>query len=467
MRISLGTILVVASVSKLSAQSQFINEVAGYGLLPLALARVYGVALPWAELFAGGALILGIFTTPALVLCILMTLSFAIANIYALAQGMSDSCGGCFGQLIPLTYTTALIIDVLMVLAAVLLLLYRGTVASINMGDFFISRLNLNIPKMSKHSAQKISRAILLVVIGLAIGVPLSWGEQTSTAYSRINSSLEQGKPVLLVFYLEGCGECEEQKPITEELEHTYQESISFIYIDYKAEPGVAVEFEVTRVPTMLLIGDRNDSGYSVLQRFSHLTSKEILQRGFYEKLDESIICRRYGPIAEFSATQKSGRVPVKVQLADSSLGKVESWSWDFDNDGVVDSTTQNPWYTYDKPGNYTVRLTVQGPCGSSSKTIREYLRFDSKGCQADFFADSESVVPITPIRFFDQSEGDIIAWEWDFDGDGTIDTTECNPVHTYTADGTYSVSLTIRTPDCEDTLTKHDYIQSYPCYCQ
>ena len=464
LRIGLGTILVVSSVSKLPAQSQFMNEVAGYGLLPLALARVYGVALPWAELFAGGALILGIFTTVALVLCILMALSFATANIYALAQGMSDSCGGCFGQLIPLSNTTALIIDVLMVFAAVLLLLYRGKAASINIGDSFLSILNLNIPKMSKHSAQKISRAILLVVIVLAIGVPLSWGGQTSTAYSRINSSLEQGKPVLLVFYLAGCGECEEQKPIIEEMEQTYQENISFVYIDYKAESGVAFDFEVTGVPTMVLIGGRDGSGYTVLQRFANLTSKERLQRSFYEDLDQSIVYSRYGPIADFSATPTSGHVPVKVQFVDSSLGKVESLAWDFTNDGVIDSTVQEPSYIYGEPGTYTVMLTVHGPRGSSTKTIQEYLRFDSKGCRADFFADSKSVVGITPIRFFDQSEGDIITWEWDFDGDGTIDNIERNPVYTYTANGIYSVSLTIRTPDCEDTLTKDDYITVTGC---
>ena len=466
LRLVLGLVFIVSSVTKLSAQSQFANEVISYGLLPHTLAWLYGAALPWVELFTGVALILGIFTVLALVLCILMALSFAIANTYALAQGLTDKCGSCFGQLIPLNLTVALAIDLAMILVAVLALFYRRKAADINISDFFLTRLNSKIPQLSTQSAQKMSRVILLVVIVLAVGLPLSLSKVTSTIYSDIDISLERGKPTLLVFQLEGCGECEQQKPIIEELKNLYQDSISFMYIDYKSESGVAYDFQVTSVPTILLISSKESNGYTVILRFTHLTSREQIQRSLYDKLDENIISYRYGPIADFSANPTSGRVPVNVQFVDSSLGKVENWSWDFNNDGVVDSSLQNPSHIYDEPGTYTVSLTVQGPGGSSIRTLQEYLRFDSKGCLADFQADSVLVDGIAPVKFCDlsESEGNILAWGWDFNTDGTIDSTEQNPVYTYTANGVYSVTLTVRTNDCEDTLTKRDYIRVTGC---
>ncbi|MFC1971465.1 DoxX family protein [Chloroflexota bacterium] len=125
LRVGLGIVFIVASISKLPLQSQFINEVAGYGLLPPTMARIYGLALPWVELAAGCSLILGIFTTLALVFSILMTVSFIVANIYALYQGVGESCG-CFGQLIPLSHTTSLITDILMILTVVVLLLLHN-----------------------------------------------------------------------------------------------------------------------------------------------------------------------------------------------------------------------------------------------------------------------------------------------------------------------------------------------------
>ena len=53
---------------------------------------------------------------------------------------------------------------------------------------------------------------------------------------------------------------------------------------------------------------------------------------------------------ADFSATPTSGTVPLNVQFTDLSTGNPTSWGWDFDNDGVIESTSQNPSYTYVNP---------------------------------------------------------------------------------------------------------------------
>ena len=43
-----------------------------------------------------------------------------------------------------------------------------------------------------------------------------------------------------------------------------------------------------------------------------------------------------------------------------------------------------------------------------------------------------------------DQDPGDSIRFAWDFDGDGTVDSTDPNPAHTYTTNGIYQAQLTV-----------------------
>ena len=43
-----------------------------------------------------------------------------------------------------------------------------------------------------------------------------------------------------------------------------------------------------------------------------------------------------------------------------------------------------------------------------------------------------------------DPDENDSIRYEWDFDGNGTVDSADANPVHTYTQNGTYTAVLTV-----------------------
>ena len=52
-------------------------------------------------------------------------------------------------------------------------------------------------------------------------------------------------------------------------------------------------------------------------------------------------------PTADFTATPTSGTAPLDVAFADASAGSPTSWSWDFQNDGTVDSTQANPRHVH------------------------------------------------------------------------------------------------------------------------
>src|SRR5690606_27577568 len=47
----------------------------------------------------------------------------------------------------------------------------------------------------------------------------------------------------------------------------------------------------------------------------------------------------------------------VATDFTDASLGSVDTWEWDFDNDGVVDNTNQNPSFTFGTTGTFPVNL--------------------------------------------------------------------------------------------------------------
>ncbi len=78
-------------------------------------------------------------------------------------------------------------------------------------------------------------------------------------------------------------------------------------------------------------------------------------------------------PEAEFSSNLTSWVSPLTVQFTDLSQDAF-SWEWDFNGDEIVDSTIQNPVYTYTSDGNYTVSLKVNNRNGFDSETKSNYI---------------------------------------------------------------------------------------------
>jgi len=66
---------------------------------------------------------------------------------------------------------------------------------------------------------------------------------------------------------------------------------------------------------------------------------------------------------------------------------------------------------------------------------------------------------PLTVAFDSSTSTGSITTYQWDFNNDGTIDSTSANPTYTYSAIGTYSVKLTVSGPGGSNTQLKNAYI--------
>lgn len=78
-RIPLGLYFALAGWEKLQAPGIFVDVVTKMKVLPEQVAVLYGILLPYVEIFAGGLLVLGAWTTLGAILCSLMLASFVMA----------------------------------------------------------------------------------------------------------------------------------------------------------------------------------------------------------------------------------------------------------------------------------------------------------------------------------------------------------------------------------------------------
>jgi len=164
-------------------------------------------------------------------------------------------------------------------------------------------------------------------------------------------------------------------------------------------------------------------------------------------------------PIANFSTNITQDLVPIAVQFTDLSKNAI-LWEWDFDSDGISDSTNQNPVYTYTTPGTYIVNLTVSNGKDKSSKNTEIILQEAEVPPLADFKTNATAgQVPLS-VQFTQLSEN-ATSWVWDFNNDGTTDSIEKNPVYVYAYPGTYTVNLTV--DNIKGTASKLSTITTSP----
>ncbi|MGC9516171.1 MAG: DUF3344 domain-containing protein [Methanomicrobiales archaeon] len=172
-----------------------------------------------------------------------------------------------------------------------------------------------------------------------------------------------------------------------------------------------------------------------------------------------AIFVSQYHPTASFTAASTSGISPLQVAFTSTSTGTINSYAWDFNGDGIVDSTQENPTYTYTEPGTYTVKLTVTGPGGSHTTTSNNYITVNHPAPVASFTGTPTSGRANLTVKFTNNSTGTITRYEWDFNGDGKIDSTLKSPSYTYTKAGTYTVKLTVKGPGGTNTQSRTKYI--------
>lgn len=166
-------------------------------------------------------------------------------------------------------------------------------------------------------------------------------------------------------------------------------------------------------------------------------------------------------PQANFVGSPLSGVAPLEVMFTDTSKKTPTSWTWWF-GDGEI-GYDQNPVHTYAGFGTYAVTLQVQNAGGVDTKTILNYVSVSEAPSSPpfpDFKATPRTGLRPLSVRFTDASTGSPVAWAWDFQNDGVVDSNSPNPLYVYATAGTYDVSLTVRDASgAENTQVKGGFI--------
>lgn len=71
---------------------------------------------------------------------------------------------------------------------------------------------------------------------------------------------------------------------------------------------------------------------------------------------------------ASFEYTSDDMYVGTEFSFTDKSTGEGLTYEWDFDGDGITDSTEQNPTYAFDTADTYSVKLIVTDSAGETSE---------------------------------------------------------------------------------------------------
>ncbi|NVK63460.1 MAG: PKD domain-containing protein [Flavobacteriales bacterium] len=144
-----------------------------------------------------------------------------------------------------------------------------------------------------------------------------------------------------------------------------------------------------------------------------------------------------FGPYcAEVSADYSQTSTDLTVDFTDASTN-MDAWSWDF-GDGNT-STQQNPTHTYATGGTYTVCLIATSACDAD--TVCTTVTVSDCVSPTSSFTETLSSNGVVDFTSTSTSNG-TTTFAWDF-GDGGTSTDE-NPSYTYTANGTYTVCLTV-----------------------
>ncbi|MEO7994384.1 MAG: PKD domain-containing protein [bacterium] len=151
------------------------------------------------------------------------------------------------------------------------------------------------------------------------------------------------------------------------------------------------------------------------------------------------------------AALENNKKAPFTAVLMPQVTGGVAPYTttWDFDQNGTIDSYGDFASPTFASAGDFTAEVTVTDAANTVAKAIIEMhvlppgpdLRITAGG-QSGIF---QGKAPLAVSFNTSGTTGVVKKWEWDFEGDGTIDSTSAitgNANKTYTTPGTYTPIL-------------------------
>lgn len=161
-------------------------------------------------------------------------------------------------------------------------------------------------------------------------------------------------------------------------------------------------------------------------------------------------------PVINFSVSDSTKcKTPLSVTFTPSN-NTFATYSWDFGVTPTATSSAIAPTYVYNQMGSFSPSLTVTDANGckatiqKSNKIVLQaitatFVTLGDSGCVPFVLKVDNTTVPSSPISS--------IVWNW---GDMTPNSSGDTASHIYTAEGTYTLTLTVTTTDgCVSSTTK------------
>lgn len=167
-------------------------------------------------------------------------------------------------------------------------------------------------------------------------------------------------------------------------------------------------------------------------------------------------------PAAGFTISSYTACVGQTVTFTDATVispggPNISHWSWDFGDGNSTTTTTTTVTHTYNTPGTYPVSVIVTDPNGCSGTITQNIVVVPAPSASFSATPTSACAPPLNVTFTNTSSTIGSTTYTWNF-GDGNT-ATGPNPFHTYTASGSYNVTLIVNQNGCIDSVTINNYV--------
>ena len=149
---------------------------------------------------------------------------------------------------------------------------------------------------------------------------------------------------------------------------------------------------------------------------------------------------------ADFSYSPSYPKLGDEIEFVDESQGNVVLREWDFNGDGIIDSTAKRPKYVFYEEGEYGVSLNVWSSAGLNS-TVTYVVEVKEIWppiviASPEYYGGDDLSITFEG-RFSYDVDGSIVSYHWDFDDGTTSDLSFLTHVFSE-GDRIYDVVLTL-----------------------
>ncbi len=195
---------------------------------------------------------------------------------------------------------------------------------------------------------------------------------------------------------------------------------------------------------------------------FSYTSSGEkyIVVRGF-DSQDSSVfltdtitVLSQTAPDISFSTTNQCVSA---TNTFTPNLSGLSSYSWDIDNDGNPDYTSENPNHQYSNDTSYVIRLDVND--GTCDNFVLDTINIYPDPPQPSFTLDASVFCQEVDVGLSNTTDesgyDDILSYNWTVTDLGSL--SEDQPAISFANTGQKNISVTTSLPGCQSSATQQD----------